>query len=97
MRRGTHQLTAVTMKRKTTPPPHSPPTIMHPSKYVHTVYIMAESGGGGDEKIGEHRRRGDLSTDCKNIKSYNSLNRCSYCTAYTIVGVEGEEPVEIGE
>ena len=58
---------------------------------------MAESEGDGDEKIGEYRRRGDLSADCKNTKSHNSLNRCSYCIAYTILGVGGEEPIEIGE
>ena len=34
-------------------PHHSPPTIIHPSKYVHTVFKMAESGGDGDEKIEE--------------------------------------------
>ena len=47
-------------------PHHSPPTIIHPSKYVHTVFIMAESGGDVDEKIGEYRRRGDISADCIN-------------------------------
>ena len=46
---------------------------------------MAESEGDGDEKIGEYRRRGDLSADCKNTKSHNSLNRCSYCTVQRIL------------
>ena len=32
-------------------PHHSPPTITHPSKYVHTVLKMAENGGDGDEKV----------------------------------------------
>ena len=32
-------------------PHHSPPTITHPSKYVHTVLKMVENGGDGDEKV----------------------------------------------
>ena len=39
-------------ERKTDPIPTTlPPKSFHPSKYVHTVLIMAESGGDGDEKF----------------------------------------------